>query len=195
MSCTGSLAFPIPPTFPPLTPKLPVCATAYKLFPYQLLRSAGDLKICSSNISQMKTTEGRSYPRTQSEHGARARSLVQETRILDSPPKTVVGRPTVSMLGVYSALTSFPSHNRLSPQFTNSPTSRSGGSVRSVPSSLQDVQGCFRAAAGPCVLTFGLDFSPPPAATTLGPLFVPLRGQGSTGPCGPSGPSGPRSPG
>lgn len=125
MSCTGPLAFPILGTpssyLSPAHPKLPVCAMAYKLFLYHPVRSARDLKIGARNISQAKTTEGRSYPRTQSEHGARARTLVQETRILDSPPKTVVGRPVVSMLR------SFPSHNRSSP---HSPKGRQWASSR-----------------------------------------------------------------
>lgn len=74
-------------------------------------------------------------------------------------------------------------------QPTGSPTSRGSGSLHSVPSSAKNVQGSFRFAAGPRALTFGFAFSPPPAATTLGPFFGPLRGQGPIGPGGPASPA------
>lgn len=74
-------------------------------------------------------------------------------------------------------------------QPTGSPTPRGSGSVHSVPSSPQDVEGSFRSAAGPRALTFGFVFSPPPAATSLGPLFGPLRAQGPIGPGCPAFPA------
>lgn len=63
---------------------------------------------------------------------------------------TAAERPAVSTLGVQSALSiaAFPRRAAMG-QSTDSPTSRAGGSVHSVPSPPQDVQSSFRAVAGP----------------------------------------------
>lgn len=124
-------------------------------------------------------------------YGARAGTLVRDTNILDSTPKTVLGRRRVFTLEVI-----FPSHiTRFSQWIIPAPPPRRAAMSQSTgpphflwqevsPLGPQFPTGCLKflpAPAGLLPLTFGFAFSPPPAPLTFGPLLNLLRARSPSG--------------
>lgn len=133
-------------------------ATAAKPHPHYCLKSAGDLKIATRTVAQAENTDSNSCPWSRCEYGTRAGTPVQETRIPDSAPKTAgLGRPVVPMHITPFSQWIVPTQGCNGPLHGLPPSrpSRGSGSIHSVPSAPQDVQGSFRAAAGsPLALPF-----------------------------------------